>query len=166
MKKIIAIFAALLICSVAILPAFAEQTDLATDTEAAETVPQTETEPLSETTPTTDPALWQEMLDYLAQNGVDTSDFGSDTVEKLIALGEQFADLKEQGYTLEERLEQLVTPENILTTASAAVLVFSTVFLFIMKSRQRTATLTAARQMQSLRSAYDTEAAENAALRT
>lgn len=151
-KRILCCFAILALCLAMALPAFAAEAPI--------------TEPEATVTPTEEDGnrFWHEMLDYLEENGVSADSFGSDTVDKLILLGERFAHMKEEGYTLEERLRQLITPENLLTTASAIVLVLSTVLLFIMKSRQRAATLRTARSMEALKEAYDREAEENEAL--
>lgn len=165
-KTLIYLLTVLTLFGVTVLPAFAEAGAPAEGSleEVTETV--TEAPVLTEPTDTEEQsALWQEMVDYLQQNGIQVDSFGEETVDKLILLGEQFADLKEQGYTLEERLGQLITPENLLTTASALVLVLSTVALFLIKSRQRAAALRTAASMNALKDAYDREAEENQTLR-
>ena len=162
MKKLwICLMTVLTLVGMTVLPAFAA-------TEAVEPVEVTETVEPSTQAPegvTEQESMWRELLAYMEENGVSTDSFGEDTVDKLIRLGEEFSAMKEQGYSFEERMAQLITPENLLTTASALVLVLSTVALFVMKSRQRAATVRTAKSMEVLKEAYDTEAEKAEALR-
>ncbi len=58
-------------------------------------------------------------------------------VDSVIAMGEQLEQMKEDGYTLQERLLQLVSPENLLTTATAAFLIVGAIVLFILRIKQK-----------------------------
>ena len=58
-------------------------------------------------------------------------------VDSVIAMGEQMQQMKEDGYTLQERLLQLISPENLLTTATAAFLMVGAIVLFILRIKQK-----------------------------
>ena len=68
---------------------------------------------------------------------IQSGEAPEELIDSVIAMGEQMQQMKEDGYTLQERLLQLISPENLLTTATAAFLIVGAIVLFILRKRQK-----------------------------
>lgn len=137
---------------------FAEDTELPTeDTELTET-PET----YIETDTATDTAapvikgeggsISDQLSSYLSKDGATV------LIDEIIAMGKQLEELEAQGYTLKERLVQLITPENIVTTAAAAFFIVGGLVLLFTRKRQMNT-------VDSLNESYLIESDENQKLR-
>ena len=68
---------------------------------------------------------------------IQSGEAPEELIDSVIAMGEQMQQMKEDGYTLQERLLQLISPENLLTTVTAAFLIVGAIVLFILRKRQK-----------------------------
>lgn len=96
-------------------------------------------------------------------SGAERSD---ELMDKIIAMGEQYQLSKEQGYTLEERINQLLTPENIMTTIAAAFLLICGIAFFIFRRRQKLDTAKISVELKDWKKKYEAEAETNKKLRS
>lgn len=173
MKKIF-----VLILTIAVLMAFVtvasaeEAADVpAVEDETTDTVTEpTETEtPAEETTETVEEAPAEIDFDQYAEKFVgyifSNSEGSTELMDKIVAMCEQYQLSKEQGYTLEERLNQLLTPENIMTTVSAAFLVICGVTFFLFRRRQKLDTAKIHADLASWKKKYQEETESNRELR-
>lgn len=166
MKKIF-----VLILTIAVLMAFVtvasaeEAADVpATEGETAESATEsTETETPSEELPAeiNFDQYAEQFVGYIFSN----SDGSTELMDKIVAMCEQYQLSKEQGYTLEERLNQLLTPENIVTTVSAAFLVVCGVAFFLFRRRQKLDTAKIHADLASWKKKYQEETETNRELR-
>lgn len=172
MKKIVfisLIIVALLCGSIAV---FADE--VVTETETAvvdDKVVETEsvvvTEPVAESEsviPTEDidfEKYAETFVDYIFSGAAGSSEI----MDKIIAMGNQYLEAKEQGYTFEERMAQLLTPDNIMATAAAAFLVVIGIAFFIFKHGQNKTTRLNLSEISRLRELYENEVESNADLR-
>lgn len=125
-----------------------EQTDIVAGTEA-----QTETIDSEK--------YAQQFIDYVFSGASGSTEL----MDKIIAMGEQFAEQKEAGYTFEERMKQLITPENMITTVAAAFLLICGIATFIFKKWQKKSNLIMHKEISTLRDKYEKETEENKKLR-
>lgn len=91
-------------------------------------------------------AVQSEKVDYGAlarqfAEYIQSGEAPEELVDSMIAMGEEMKQMKEEGYTLKERLLQLVSPEHILTTATAFALVVCGIVMLILKKKQRNSEL-------------------------
>lgn len=173
MKKTLALILTIILCfafSVAINATesetvVAEVTDTVTaETEATEDTDVTEIETqASEQTEITvnDEKYAQQFIDYVFSGAQGSTEL----IDKIIAMGEQFAEQKEAGYTFKERINQLITPDNMITTVSAAFLLVCGIALFIFKRWQKRSNIALHKDVTYLREKYDEEALENKKLK-
>ena len=103
----------------------------------------------------------ERFVEYIFSN----SDEASDLMDKIIAIGEQYQTSKEQGYTLEERVNQMLTPENIITTVSATFLVVCGIAFFIFRHRQKIDTGKITVELNNMKKKYEKETETNKELR-
>ena len=139
---------------------FAEEVD--TSTESVEIPEIVETAPISETDTAEDTAapvikgegasISDQVSSYLSKDGASV------LIDEIIAMGKQLEELEAQGYTLKERLVQLITPENIVTTAAAAFFIVGGLVLLFTRKRQMNT-------VDSLNESYLIESDENQKLR-
>ena len=99
----------------------------------------------------------QQFIDYVFSGASGSTEL----MDKIIAMGEQFAEQKEAGYTFEERIKQLITPDNMITTVSAAFLLICGIAVFVFKRWQKKSNLVMHKDIAYLREKYDREAEEN-----
>ncbi len=156
MKKfVIALLIALLavFCSIS---AFAEET-VVDDTEqvAAETQTDEQTEPSAS-------RIYAEQLAEYVFSGADGS---AELMDRIIAIGEQYKAAKEEGYSLEERIAQLVTPENIVTTVAAAFLALCGISFFVIEQRRKRDSRALCAYVSELERKYTDEIDSNAGLK-
>lgn len=184
MKKILALICTLIICvSFASVAVNATETETAsevvteaveTETEAIETTaPETETvEEVETVSPETDAVpidevtidnekYAQQFIDYVFSGAAGSTEL----MDKIIEMGEQFSAQKEAGYTFEERIKQLITPENMITTISAAFLLVCGIAVFVFKHWQKRSNMAMHNDITCLRKQYDTETKENQKLK-
>ena len=121
MKKILALICTLIICvSFASVAVNATETETVSEvvTEAVETETETVEEvetvssetdaaPIDEVTIDNEKYA-QQFIDYVFSGAAGSTEL----MDKIIEMGEQFSAQKEAGYTFEERIKQLITPEN------------------------------------------------------
>lgn len=86
-------------------------------------------------------------------------------LDKIIDMGAQYQLAKEQGYTLEERLNQLLTPDNILTTIAAVFLVICGVAFFVFRHKQKIDTARIHVDLVAWKKKYEEETKTNQKLR-
>ena len=103
----------------------------------------------------------QQFIDYVFSGAQGSTEL----IDKIIAMGEQFAEQKEAGYTFKERINQLITPDNMITTVSAAFLLVCGIALFIFKRWQKRSNIALHKDVTYLREKYDEEALENKKLK-
>lgn len=172
MKKIVfisLIIAALLCGSVVVLAdePVIETEAVTVETEAVETEAVVESQPVGETeviTPSNDVDFEdyaEKFVDYIFSGASGSSEI----MDKIIAMGNQYLEAKEQGYTFEERMAQLLTPDNIMATAAAAFLVIIGIAFFIFKHGQNKTTRLNLTEISRLRELYENEVESNADLR-
>lgn len=174
MKKILALTLTIILTAMLAFPAFAEEVDTATvdttvETEAeANTVVDTDNvinqSAETETVTLTDienEKYAQQFINYVF-SGAEGS---QELMDKIIAMGEQFAEQKEAGYTFKERIEQLVTPDNMITSISALFLVICGIAVFVFKNWQKRSSLALHKDISILKDKYDDERKENEKLR-
>ncbi|MBQ8836454.1 MAG: hypothetical protein IJ002_03195 [Clostridia bacterium] len=75
----------------------------------------------------------EEFFTYLLSG----EDGAGELMDRIIAIGEQYRDAKEAGYTFKERIYQLLTPENIVTTVAAAFIFIIGIAFFIFRHYQK-----------------------------
>ena len=195
MKKIIFIpllVAAVLLGSLAI---YAEETDVVIDTEAVvdteavadteetvdteavvdtepavdgeevvETEPVVDTEAVVDTAPTTEidfEEYAEKFVDYIFSGASGSTEL----MDKIIAIGNQYQEAKEQGYTFKERLTQLLTPDNLMATVAAAFLFIIGIAFFIFRHTQNKTSRNTAYEINSLKKMYEEEVETNKELR-
>jgi hypothetical protein len=173
MKKIVFIslmIAALLCGSVAVFadePTVAETEAVVVETEVVETEAVVESQPVVETeaiTPSNDVDFEdcaEKFVDYIFSGAAGSTEI----MDKIIAMGNQYLEAKEQGYTFEERMAQLLTPDNIMATAAAAFLVVIGIAFFIFKHGQSKSARLNLNEISRLRELYENEVESNADLR-
>lgn len=66
---------------------------------------------------------------------IQSGEAPQELIDSIIVMGEEMQEMKEQGYTLQERLLQLISPDHILTTVGAVFLVVAGVVLFWVRGR-------------------------------
>jgi cell division protein FtsL len=103
----------------------------------------------------------QQFIDYVFSGAAGSGEL----MDKIIAMGEQFAEQKEAGYTFKERINQLITPENMITTISAAFLLICGIAMFIFKRWQKRSNMSLHNDITYLRKKYDKETEENKKLK-
>jgi cell division protein FtsB len=146
----------------------ASETDEVTETVtdeivAVDTVAETEV-PLVEQMPSEkidNEKYAQQFIDYVFSGAAGSTEL----MDKIIAMGEQFSEQKEAGYTFKERINQLITPENMITTISAAFLLICGIGMFIFKRWQKRSNIALHKDVEYLRNKYDKETEENHKLR-
>lgn len=103
----------------------------------------------------------QQFIDYVFSGAAGSAEL----MDKIIAMGEQFAEQKEAGYTFKERINQLITPENMITSISAAFLLICGIAVFVFKRWQKRSNMAMHNDITYLRKKYDNEAEENKKLK-
>lgn len=174
MKKILLIGIIIIAMVTGSVVAFAEEpadipeavTDVVSDTEAdavvdteADTTEIVENEIVTEKTDFEDYA--EKFVDYIFSGAAGSTEI----MDKIIEMGAQYLEAKEQGYTFEERISQLVTPDNIMATAAAAFLVVIGIAFFIFRRTQMASSRLTTAEIKSLKSLYEEEVKSNADLR-
>lgn len=106
-------------------------------TEAATTEPVTTEETTIVTTVQTNvpdkDKLAEQFIGYIM-----SGDEGSEELlDKIIAMGEQYKQYKEDGYTLEERIAEMMTADNLVVLASAAFLVVCGSAFFVFEGKRK-----------------------------
>ena len=66
---------------------------------------------------------------------IQSGEAPEELLDAMILMGEQMQEMKEEGYTLKDRLLQLLSKENILTIASAAFMLIGGIFWFILRCK-------------------------------
>jgi hypothetical protein len=140
-------------------------TDLAVDSEeVVETESVADTEAVVDTEPTTDidfEEYAEKFVDYIFSGASGSSEL----MDKIIAIGEQYQEAKEQGYTFKERLAQLITPDNLMVTMAAAFLFVIGIAFFIFRHSQNKTSRNTAYEINSLKKMYAEEVETNKELR-
>ena len=67
---------------------------------------------------------------------IQSGEAPEELINSFITMGEEMQQMKEDGYTLKERLLQLIAPENLLTTCTALFLIVGAIILFVLKKKQ------------------------------
>ena len=166
MKKIVFIslmIAALLCGSVAVFAdePVVETESVIVETEVVETEAVVDTEV---TVPSSDvdfEEYAEKFVDYIFSGAAGSTEI----MDKIIAMGNQYLEAKEQGYTFQERMSQLLTPDNIMATAAAAFLVIIGIAFFIFKHGYNKNTRLNLTEISRLRELYENEVESNADLR-
>lgn len=125
-------------------------TEAVADTEAVENIEGIDFEDYAE-----------KFVDYLFSGAAGSTDI----MDKIIAMGSQYLEAKEQGYTFQERLAQLLTPDNIMATAAAVFLVVIGIAFFVFKHSQTVNSRITTAEIARLRELYEAEIATNTELR-
>lgn len=68
---------------------------------------------------------------------IQSGEAPEELIDSFIAMGEEMRQMKEDGYTLKERLLQLIAPENLLTTCTALFMVAGAIILLVLKRKQK-----------------------------
>lgn len=95
-------------------------------------------------------------------SGTENAD---EIMDKIIAMGEQYKQYKEDGYTFEERLEQMVTTENIVALASAGFLVVCGIAFFVIEDKRKKDRKATAHYVAVLQEKYAEEVESNKAVK-
>lgn len=165
MKKYIALFIvlALIIMGAVAIRAEEAQTDVAqaTSKELSEVTEYAETP--AETAIATPSYNYAEGFVQYIFSGEEGAD---ELMNNIIAMGEQYKNAKEAGYTLEERIAQLVTPENIVTVVAAAFLIVCGLAFFVIERRRKLDRLGTRSDVKTLKEQYLAEVASNTELKT
>ena len=61
----------------------------------------------------------------------------NETLDKIIALGQELKDLKESDYTFEERMLQLINSENLSSTIGTIATVVTSIAIFVFRNIQK-----------------------------
>lgn len=90
------------------------------------------------TAETTIPVLDKDKLAEQFIGYIMSGDEGSEELlDKIIAMGEQYKQYKEDGYTLEERIAEMMTADNLVVLASAAFLVVCGSAFFVFEGKRK-----------------------------
>ena len=164
MKKLFSI----LLCAVIIftlgLPVCAQDETVAV--EEQENIPAE-----SELTTEEAPAVTQSTENYdeyarqLAGYIFSGSESSAELMDKIIAIGNQYQESKEAGYTFSERIKQLLTPENIITTVAAGFLLVCGIAFFVIEQRRKNDRFRIYSYVSELESKYCDEVESNKKLR-
>ena len=178
MKKILAITFTIILTAMLAFSVNAEELETLEVETSIETEAETviETEEVTEAVVETEAVIETEMVtvteidaEKYAQQFIEYVFSGAEgsqeLMDKIIAMGEQFAEQKEAGYTFKERIEQLVTPDNMITSISALFLVICGIAVFVFKNWQKRSSLALHRDIGILKDKYDEERKENQKLR-
>lgn len=133
-----------------------EETEVAVDTEAT-----IETEPIIETEKVDFEDYAEKFVDYIFSGAAGSSEI----MDKIIEMGAQYLEAKEQGFTFEQRISQLLTPDNIMATAAAAFLVVIGIAFFIFRHTQTASSRLTMSEIARLRELYEEEVKTNGILR-
>lgn len=98
-----------------------------------------EVETPEETTPVIDISDFDrdEFADMFVAYLFSGTENADELMDKIIAMGEQYQKYKEDGYTFKERIEQMITTENLVVLASAGFLVICGVAFFVIEEKRK-----------------------------
>ena len=167
MKKIFVLMLTIAILFCGMVSVSAEETmdfEQVVDEETVLSEHESETEDLS-TDVKENPIDLEEYADQFVQYIYSGSSGSNDLMEKIIAMGEQYQTAKAEGYTFKERLVQLLTPENVVTTAAAAFLFICGVAFFIFRRKQKRDVTVLRSDISTLKQKYIEETETNRILR-
>ena len=95
-----------------------------------------------------------------------SGDEGADELmAKIAAIGEQYQQSKENGYTFQERLVQMFTTENLVVLSSAAFLVICGVAFFFIEAKRKKDRLITSAYIARLEKKYNEEVKSNKQMR-
>lgn len=142
-------------------------TEAVLETDALDTSVTVDTEAVSDTTvvENIEGIGLEDYAEYFVDYIFSGAAGSTDIMDKIIEMGNQYLTAKEQGFTFKERINQLLTPDNIMATAAAIFLVVIGIAFFFFKHSQTIATRITNAEIARLRELYETEVASNADLR-
>ena len=103
----------------------------------------------------------EKFVDYIFSGAAGSTEI----MDRIIAMGSQYLEAKEQGYTFSERINQLLTPDNIMATAAAVFLVVIGIAFFFFRHSQIVSSRLTMSEIAQLRDLYEKEVESNADLR-
>ena len=103
----------------------------------------------------------EKFVDYVFSGAAGSSEI----MDKMIEIGSQYLEAKEQGFTFQERMTQLLTPDNIMATAAATFLVVIGIAFFIFRRTQTASSRLTTAEITRLGKLYEEEVNSNKDLR-
>ena len=99
----------------------------------------------------------EQFISYIF-SGEDGAD---ELMKKIVAIGEQYQQSKERGYTFKERLVQMFTTENLVVLSAAGFLVICGVAFFFIEAKRKKDRIFTATYIAKLEKKYSEEVKSN-----